>query len=87
MASLTSDQVGLTWFEGTCERSALFSLKAVTAGDTLDVGTWFKGVKRGGVVSATGTTIGAVTIAGTTLTIPAGPTADGLWLLVVGVSA
>lgn len=80
--------------DGSCEKSALFSIKNTTAGDTVDVGSWFTVVKRAGVVSATGTTIAAIgTIATganggpTLLTIPAGPAQDGLWLIVVGVSA
>jgi hypothetical protein len=38
------------------------------------------------VVSDTGSTIAATTIAGTTLTIPTGPADDGVWLVVVGVA-
>jgi hypothetical protein len=88
MAVLTpGDQFALAFKDGNCERTALYALKGVTAGDTVDVAAEFRVVKRGGIVSATGTTIGAVTQAtGTVLTIPAGPAADGVWLLVVGVS-
>jgi hypothetical protein len=88
MALLTTDQVTLVTQDGRCSTSALIALKGVSAGDTLDVGNWFKVVKRAGIVSDTGTTIAAIsTIAGTILTIPAGPSADGVWLLAVGVSS
>lgn len=80
--------------DGQCEKSALFTIKNTTAGDTIDVASWFTVVKRAGIVSATGTTIAAIaTIANganggpTLLTMPAGPSQDGLWLIVVGVAA
>lgn len=87
MALLTSDQVQAVYHDGSCGKTALYALKNVTAADTVDVADSFKVVKRGGVVSETGTTIGAVTISGTILTIPTGPANDGVWLLVVGVAA
>jgi hypothetical protein len=87
MAALTSDQYRQVFSDGQCGRTCLYVLKNVSAGDTFDVSTEFKVVKRGGIVSDTGTTIGAVTISGTVLTIPAGPAADGVWALVIGVSS
>ena len=89
MAALTADQAVLVYADGTCEKTALYSVKNVTAGDTADLYRDFKVVKRAGIVSATGTTIGAVsTLTGNTVvTIPAGPAADGIWLLVVGVAS
>ena len=89
MAALSSDQVGHAYSEGTCERSALFGLKDVDAGDTVDLSGYFRVIKRAGIVSASGTTIAAISTitGGTVCTIPAGPSADGVWLLVVGVAA
>lgn len=88
MAALTADQVVLVYSDGACERTALYSLKNVTAADTGDLAREFKIVKRAGVVSATGTTIASVTVtANAGFTIPTGPAADGVWLLVVGVSS
>ena len=88
MAALTpGDQFALAFKDGVCERTALYALKGTTAADTVDVGAEFRVVKRAGIVSATGTTIAAISgISGTNLTIPAGPAADGVWLLVVGVA-
>jgi hypothetical protein len=89
VALLTANQVQLEYSDGKCIRTALFSLKNVDATDTVDMTPWFLVVKRAGIVSSTGTTIAAATVSGTpplTLTIPAGPVDDGLWLLVVGVS-
>jgi hypothetical protein len=87
MALLTNDQASLAFMDGKCGKTALYALKNVTAADTVDVGEHFAVVKRAGLVSDTGTTIAAITgIAGTILTIPAGPAADGVWLIVVGVA-
>lgn len=87
MAALTTDQRELVYKDGVCSLTGLYALKNVTAADTVDVGAEFKVVKRAGIVSDTGTTIASCTITGTVLTIPSGPTADGVWLLVVGVAA
>lgn len=87
MALLTNDQATVVFTNGTCAHTALYSLKNVDAGDTVDVATQFRIVKRAGIVSDTGTTIAAIsTITGTVLTIPNGPSDDGVWLLVVGVA-
>lgn len=80
--------------EGNCMRTALVALNNTTAGDTVDLSASFQNVKRAGIVSATGTTIAAISTIGTgtnggptLLTVPAGPSNDGVWLLVVGVAA
>lgn len=87
MAALTPDQFALVYSDGVCSKTALYALKNVTAGDTVELNNHFKIVKRAGIVSDTGTHIAAVSISSNTVgTIPAGPANDGLWLLVVGVS-
>lgn len=86
MTALNAGQVSKVYSDGACDHAALYALKNVTAADTLDLGGDFSVVKRAGIVSATGTTIAALSISGTTLTVPAGPNADGLWLLAVGVA-
>lgn len=88
MALLANDQATLVYTEGVCGRTALYALKNVDAADTVDVAAQFKVVKRAGIVSDSGTTIASIsTITGTVLTIPAGPSDDGVWLIVVGVSS
>jgi hypothetical protein len=88
MALLAADQAVMVFATGICGKMALYSLKNIDAADTVDVGAQFKVIKRAGIVSDTGTTIAAiVTITGTVITIPAGPSDDGVWLIVVGVSA
>lgn len=87
MAALASDQATMVYTDGQCSKMALYALKNVTAADTADLASQFKVVKRAGIVSDTGTTIAGCTItSNTVITIPAGPAADGVWLLVVGVS-
>jgi hypothetical protein len=89
MAALTNDQIGVAFKEGTCEKTALYTLKNVSAADTVDLAGEFKVVKRAGIVSASGTTIAAVSTitSNTVCTIPTGPANDGVWLLVCGVAA
>lgn len=86
MAVLTGDQVSVCFQDGICGRTALYSLKNVNAGDTFNAGTQFSVVRRGGLVSDTGNTIAAVTFTGTVVTIPSGPSADGVWVILVGVA-
>jgi hypothetical protein len=89
MALLTLSQTQLEYTDGKNLRTCLFSLKNVDAADTVDMVPWFSVVKRAGVISSTGTHVLAATLTGTpavTITIPAGPVDDAVWLLVVGVS-
>ena len=87
MAALTVDQITLVYKDGDCSRTALFSLKNVTATDTLDLGSYFKYVKRAGLISDTGTTVANCAISAPTgLTVPTGPLNDAVWLLVVGIA-
>lgn len=88
MAALTGDQVAVVYKDGLCGLTVLYSIKNVTAADTCDLSKDFKVIKRAGIVSDTGTTIAACTLNGNTgITFPAGPAADGVWMLVCGVSA
>jgi hypothetical protein len=84
MAALAATAV---YSDGSCSHTALFALKNATAADTADLSAHFSVVKRAGIVSDTSTTIASCSISGTTVTIPSGPAADGIWLLVVGVAA
>lgn len=85
MADITG-QLELVFSDGRCGHTALFAVKNATAGDTFDVGAQFRVVKRAGLVAATTTTIAAVTITGTVLTIPTGPANDGVWVIAYGVA-
>jgi hypothetical protein len=87
MAALTEEQVNFAFGDGTCGKAILLSLKNVTAGDTVDLAKWLSVIKRCGMVSSTGNQIASCSFAGTVVTVPAGPSADGVWVLAVGVSA
>lgn len=87
MALLTTDQIEMVYADGSCGKTCVFSLKNVTAADTVELAPWFKVVKRAGLISDTGNTVASVAISASTLaTIPTGPAADGVWLLAVGVA-
>lgn len=88
MALLTFDQVSMEFQDGKAEKMCVFVLKNVTAGDTVNLNGYFKVVKRAVALSATDIHSGSITtIAGTVITIPAGPAADAIWVMVVGVTA
>jgi len=85
MADITT-QVANVYQDGACAKTILFACKNAAAGDTIDVGAYFRVIKRAGLISITGTTVATVANTGTTLTIPAGPAQDAVWLLVFGVA-
>lgn len=88
MAVLAIDQFTLEFSDGKCERTCVFSLKNVTAGDTVNLNGYFKVIKRAVALSGTDVHAGVIsTISGTVMTIPAGPAQDGVWVMVIGVSA
>lgn len=88
MALLNFNQVSLEWWDGKAEKAALYSLKNVTAGDTVNLNGAFLFVKRAVAASATDVHTGVIAnINGTIITIPPGPLNDAIWLFVVGVSA
>lgn len=88
MAALTFDQIALEYQDGKCEKTCVFSLKNVTAGDTVQLNGYFKVIKRAVALSGTDIHAGVIsTITGTVMTIPAGPAQDGIWVLVIGVAA
>ena len=86
MAALSANQILVAYQDGNCGRTALYALKNVNAGDTFDAGAQLATIRRGGLISETGTTIAAVTFTGTIVTLPAGPSADGVWILLVGIA-
>lgn len=89
MAVLTGDQIQLEYSDGKAERTCLFALKGVTATDTVQLNGYFKVVKRAVAISATDIHSGSITTitSSTIITIPAGPSSDAIWVLVVGASA
>jgi predicted RecA/RadA family phage recombinase len=86
MAVLNQQQVDQRWIEGNCERFALFAVKNVTSGDTVDLGTYFRTIMQTFWMGATVSGVAAGTFTGTVATAPAGLTNAGAFLLVQGVA-
>jgi hypothetical protein len=87
MAVLTPQQVASVWQEGICERTHLFALKNVTAGDTFDLSSYFSFAKRAAMVGVTVAGSAIATVASNVVTVPATVANDAIFLLVFGVAA
>lgn len=88
MVALAPERYVAVWHDGQSERTALYALRNVDAGDTADVAQLFSVVKRAVILGTTLAGAGVVsTIAGTVVTLPAGPTDDAGYLLVYGCAA
>lgn len=86
MAGLGKDQYPLMWMNGESDRVALYALRDITTGDTIDVEEQFRIVKRGVIL---GTTVAGQTTAsvnGTFITMPAAVNRDAAYLLIYGVA-
>jgi hypothetical protein len=87
VAVLTNVQVVRIWDEGLSDRTVLYALRNVTAGDTIDVSADLNVVKRSVVLGTTVSVAISASQTGTMVTIPAGMTADAGWLLAWGSKA
>ena len=81
----------LLYLNGYADRVALYALRNVNAGDTLDIGAsgagQFQTVNRAVVITVTNSAVQiAASIAGTVVTIPAGASNDMGYLLAWGAS-
>lgn len=87
MAALATTRYPLQFMDGLSDRVALYAIRDVTAGDTIDVAQEFTVVKRAVIM---GTTVAAAVAASvtvpTTITIPAGANRDAGYLLVYGAA-
>lgn len=78
----------LVYESGVAERTALYSVRNVTTGDTLDVSADFSSPKQAIFLGTTASVKGLGTIAGSVVTIPtAGLANDAGYLLVYGSAA
>lgn len=86
MATLTSSNCTLVYTDGKADLIALFALRKVSTGDTIDVSTIsnFQLVKSGVVLGVSSFVEIAATFTGTTVTMPSGLTSDSGYLLVWG---
>lgn len=87
MVLTVGGEVIQVWSDGLSDFSALYVLRGITAGDTVDLTGHFKSVKRAVLLGIT--VAGAVVASntGNVVTMPAGPSNDAALLLVYGVHA
>ncbi|MEV5596009.1 hypothetical protein [Streptomyces sp. NPDC052496] len=84
MAALEATRFPLMWQDGQSERAALYALRDVSAGDTVDLSQQFTVVKRCALVGTTVAAALAGSVSGTVVTIPAGAARDAAFLLSFG---
>lgn len=87
MAVLSQDKVVRQWSSGDAEKTAVYALKRVTTGDTIDLVADFSELKRAVAVGTTVAGQAVVTVAGTVATMPAGLANDAGFMMVYGVSS
>lgn len=87
MAALGARNYVLQWQDGQSERTALYALRNVNTGDTVELADQFSVVKRAVILGTTLAGSAVVsTIATSVVTIPGG-SSDAAYLLVFGVAA
>ena len=86
MAVLTGVNVFKVWSDGMVDKVTLYAVKKVTTGDTFDLSGDYLSPRTAIMLGTTVTGTAACTVAGTVVTMPAGLTNDGAYLLVWGVS-
>lgn len=86
MAVLTGNQVTPVWSDGQCEKTQLFAMKNVTAGDTFDLAPYFSVAKRAAMVGITIVGTATANISSNVITIPVSVSADAIYVLVFGVT-
>jgi hypothetical protein len=86
MAVLAAGQVSQLWSDGQAEHLALFTVKKVSTGDTIDLSAQFRVLLQVVFMGATVAGIATATFAGTTVTAPTGLTTAGAYMLVQGVA-
>lgn len=86
MATIAAAQVIPVYTSGAADLVALFALRNVSAGDTIDVATLtnFQIVKRGVVMGVSDFVEIAATFAGTVVTMPGGLANSSGYLLIWG---
>jgi hypothetical protein len=89
MAVLTNSNVILVYSSGQADIIAVYALRHVSTGDTIDLATVSNGppfqlVKTGVVLGISSFVEIAATFTGTVVTMPSGLTADSAYLMVWG---
>jgi hypothetical protein len=89
MSALTSQQVSRVWSDDAADRTAVYKVSKVTAGDTVDLGPTgvvpdYQLVKQAAMIATTVAGTAACSVSGTVITIPAGLTNDAGYIIVWG---
>lgn len=87
MVALNLNRYPLKWMSGEAERTAVYALLSVTAGDTMGVHEQFTVVKRAVVIGTTVAAAASMSVSGTDITVPAGANQDAGFMMVFGVAA
>lgn len=89
MAALTSAQISRVWSDDAADRTAVYKVSKVTAGDTVDLGPSgvvadYQLVKQCAMLATTVSGTAACTVSGTVITMPAGLSNDAGYIMVWG---
>lgn len=91
MAAITGTQVKRLFTDGEAALLAVYALRNVTTGDTVDLGpsgaNTFLSVKQATFIGATTPGSAAATVSGTSVTMPAGLSGDAIYLMAWGDAA
>jgi hypothetical protein len=87
MAILNLNRFPLQWSTGVAEKTAVYALLDVTAGDVLGVHEQFSIVKRAVVIGTTVAAAASMSVSGTDVTVPAGANRDAGFMMVFGAAA
>jgi hypothetical protein len=87
VATLTTSNIVRMYTDGMADRLCVYAMRHVTTADTVDLAADFSAPKTAIVLGTTTVMAFTAAISGTVLTIPAGLSADGGWLMVWGASA
>lgn len=90
MTAITGRQVSRLFFDGSAAMLALYALRNVTTGDTVDLGPSgtadFLNVKQAAMIGSTVAGSAAASVSGTVVTMPSGLSGDAIYLLAWGDS-
>lgn len=89
MAVINAGQIVRVWSDDAADRTALYRVSKVTAGDTADLGTAgvatdFQLVKQAAFLATTVAGTASCAVSGTVVTMPAGLSSDAGYLLCWG---
>lgn len=87
MAVLNLNRFPLQWMSGVAERTAVYAILDVSAGDEMGVHEQFSVVKRAVVIGTTVAAAASMSVSGTTITVPAGANRDAGFMMVFGSAA